>query len=515
MSESDFALAGIDNELPFDQAKQKGLMGHLLQNEVLFLESVHIIEPHWWSNPYLVLVWRAAVDFFTRHKRPGTLEEVKFSSNIADLPPDKQSRCLSIISEAVHQSSRFGLEVMGKQLTEWCRSVYTKKMIEEAAQEWNKLATQKQSVAPVIERVRDGIQQIDRVLMEGVGTNRFTNWKSIIAQRKEELDDVLTWGVPELDQCLNRATKDGGLVRGDLTLLLAPTNIGKTTTCISVARANILRGKKVLFVTHEGNDNNIFDKLLCAMLGKTPGWLLNWHMHEGAEEQINRAVHLLETHMRWIHIPDRSIYAEQIVERIKRESDKFISETGGEHFDLLIDDYPAKLSSIKASKGYLERRHELEIVYDLFRSLAEEYKWHSLCPIQANRAAAKILEGRGDSKKGRFLESDDVADAWGPVTLATNVISINRDSQMRADEVVVFRIGKSRSGETGWNIACNSDFGRCLTHSPELGAAIYRSEDPMSEKVKYFLMAHKGEVVPASSLRMKVEEWTSIMQKKI
>jgi hypothetical protein len=147
--------------------------------------------------------------------------------------------------------------------------------------------------------------------------------------------------------------------------------------------------------------------------------------------------------------------------------------------------------------------------------LAEEYKWHSLCPIQANRASAKILEGRGDSKKGRFLESDDVADAWGPVTLATNVISINRDSQMRADEVVVFRIGKSRSGETGWNIACNSDFGRCLTHSPELGAAIYRSEDPMSEKVKYFLMAHKGEVVPASSLRMKVEEWTSIMQKKI
>jgi hypothetical protein len=69
---------------------------------------------------------------------------------------------------------------------------------------------------------------------------------------------------------------------------------------------------------------------------------------------------------------------------------------------------------------------------------------------------------------------EDAAESWGPITQATNVISINRNEAAKAKGLVTFYIDKSRSSETGYAVVCKSDYGRAITHSNELGAVYYR-----------------------------------------
>jgi hypothetical protein len=166
-----------------------------------------------------------------------------------------------------------------------------------------------------------------------------------------------------------------------------------------------------------------------------------------------------------------------------------MAENEGKGYDLLIDDYPATLGTSQLKgKGY-NRGDSDAYVYDYFVQLSLELNFHSLLAVQSNREGSKVNAKL--KEEGRFLRMEDVAETFGPMKRATNVISINRDAHAMTNNKVTFYICKSRSGQTGWAVYCNSDYDRYITHSNELGCIIYNSALNQSDKIDLLLQQNK------------------------
>jgi hypothetical protein len=171
----------------------------------------------------------------------------------------------------------------------------------------------------------------------------------------------------------------------------------------------------------------------------------------------------------------------------------------GKGFDLLVCDYPAKLGTESNRKGNLSVRDKDDYVYDVFTQIALDLGVHCLDAIQTNRDGSKINKGYRGAEK-RLLTMEDVKESWGPMTTATNVISLNRSPEDEANNRLIAHLCKSRSAEVGWSIICNTNYAAATTHSDDLGCAWYRGTSPMSETIDVLLQQYKGNQIPAQAL---------------
>jgi hypothetical protein len=95
---------------------------------------------------------------------------------------------------------------------------------------------------------------------------------------------------------------------------------------------------------------------------------------------------------------------------------------------------------------------------------------------------------------------EDVMESWGPMTTATNVISINRDPVAQAKGIVTFFICKSRSSEVGWAVACKSNYAAAQSHQPDAASTWYRGVSPMSERIESLLDGFRGREIPMQAV---------------
>jgi len=179
---------------------------------------------------------------------------------------------------------------------------------------------------------------------------------------------------------------------------------------------------------------------------------------------------------------------EEVISIVRRKQEERIAKYGA-GYKILIDDYPAKLTTTQNSKGNYSKRTVDEIVYNNFAQLALENNFHSLCAIQTNREGSKVNKGQ---KEDRLLTMEDVLESWGAMTTATNVWTINRDPMAKVKNRLTYYIDKSRSSETGFAVVCRTKFGNSITHSDKLGATYYQAYGTYSDKVDKLLGDYNG-----------------------
>jgi len=94
-----------------------------------------------------------------------------------------------------------------------------------------------------------------------------------------------------------------------------------------------------------------------------------------------------------------------------------------------------------------------------------------------------------------------VMEAWGPMTAASNVISLNRTVEDANANKITMHGCKSRGGETGWSVVCNTNYNICRTHGNNMGYFWYKGTDALTTPVaKNIATTFNGELVPAEKL---------------
>jgi hypothetical protein len=477
--------------LPFSKKRQEAVLGHLLKNVQFFMLCKDRIKSEWFNfDATNAKLWAALLNFWKRYERyPSNESEFLEFPDISCEDQLTRNRLTSQYTICINESNFHGLDTIKPLLEEWLQTQIYMRSMSKSSTFYNK-----GDISEAFKIIREGMQEVQDTRFTPDEAVDFNQWYEKELEATGELENALTFGIDLVDKLLTPEAKKGGLLRGDTTVLLAPTNIGKTTCMITIACANIKNGKDVLFINHEGREGDILQKMLRCMVGLTVPQYRRMIATPAGLEIINKSAALLRRHMLWLPLCKPGLTVEELDSIINRKTDEW-GQRYGHSFDLLVDDFPALLHTEKNSKGNLAKRHSDDLIYTYFTRWALTHKFHSLVAIQGNRESSKVNRKLNENET-RLLTLEDCSESFGPMQSATNVLTINRDPKSMEAGVVTYYLGKSRSSETGFAILCKSDYASARTHSNSMGGTWYRGAATMTDRISDLLGQYKGQQVP-------------------
>jgi replicative DNA helicase len=479
--------------LPMFPMKQAAIIGHMLNNPSFFIGAIGKIQPNWFRDIYHQKLFNNLVKLHTQIKRVPSVDEFKNFGEFTKEDLGIRNKLFNELGNCLEASVRIGLDTIKPELTSWLHSKILQEAMVKGSKNWNQ---GKYSDSALL--LEQAVKAYHEAKFEEGETVDFLNFTQYLRDTQIDRDNALTTGLTVLDNALLEGATKGGLQLGDTTVLLAPTNVGKTTTMITMAVHNILQGKNVFFMTHEGVPSDIRMKFLKCILGVNTNELFKMYNTPEGMKALEMASKQLNKRLRYIPYNKAGMTIEDVLPIIRREIDKFKAEHDGDGFSLLVSDYPAKLWTSMAAKGNMPHRICVEYVYNIYIQLALEYKMHSLLAYQTNREASKENHGKysDDAGENRLIGVDDAGEAFGPMKDATNVITLNRSPRAELLNQMTFFISKSRSNKTGVAVVAKTNFGAAQTHSNELGAISYVGTRTKDNSIEQILQEHKNEAVP-------------------
>lgn len=491
-------MASVDintiDVLPMSDQKQSAILGHFLINQHFFLTSVRQIKSNWFKNPYESKVYGLAIDLFALLGRQPTIAELKNHPKLFSEDAQIQQKLLASIDKSLINASQIGIDALKPELIDWLHSKILYDSMTKGAKLWNNAKFH--DAAMVLE---ESVREYHDAKFENGIEIRFDNPSAYIPQIETSKGECLTTGLKLLDEALLDGATVGGLQKGDTTVLMAPVNIGKTTSMLTIARHNIMASKSVLLMTHEGRPDDIRLKLLKSVMDASESEILSMYRDPKKQDVLFAFTQFIQKHCTYIPYNKAGMKVEDVIPIIRTAQEKRCLENGGNGYDLLVVDYPGKLSTETASKGNLQTRNIMDTVYEVYVQLALEYKFHSLLAIQTNREGSKVNQHHNNVN--RLLTMEDVSEAWGPMTSASNVITLNRSPNSQHNNRITYYVAKSRSNVVGQAVVAKSNFVHAITHSNELGAVSYMGTKTLEDTIDTYLLSMPGQHIPDDMIR--------------
>jgi replicative DNA helicase len=521
--------------MPFSDIRQQALIGHMFKDSHVFtLVREHLV-PGNFTTPRAQGAYEVLLDWWERHKSYPTVKDVLAQTerlSVLFSDPPVRNGVIAYITAAPAEAAQLNREAILRDLDEWVKVVLYHEGSNESTRLYN---DQKFKEAYVVMK-----KAIDNVLATDLvdeGSIYWTEFAQVVDDRQHLHDDLLTFGLNDMDRCLleptetrlkqvgnvtndfrhlvmkqlkrafvdknyaeveklqgmMRGTFYGSLRKGDTTILLAPTNVGKTTALITVSAINALLGHNVLFLSHEGVKEDIQMKMIRCVLGVTENEVLSTFLKKDPERMktYDYAMYALDRHLVYQSVQVANNTVENVISKIITLNDRR-KAVDGHGFDLLTDDYPANLTTEEAKMGKLSRRERDDKVYGSFVDLAGQLSLHALLAIQTNREGSRKNKD-ADTDASAILEVEDVSESFGTMMRATNVISINRPPAGEKNNWLLYNVAKTRSAEKGWKVTCTSDFAHGRAHWWDLPSTYGNGNNVNVANIEHALKTSPGQ----------------------
>lgn len=251
----------------------------------------------------------------------------------------------------------------------------------------------------------------------------------------------------------------GGLIFKELTLIVADSNVGKSTMSVFMGAQAVRQSRRTLHVTLEMSTARTLIKYFSALVDPSDGIgynnLLRLEPMEKVVQAIIRQQQAYEGYLFLEELPT----GRGTIEDIYRFVDKYNPE-------LIIVDY---LDLLKPPKSRRDRRFELTDIVIALRGLAVETGCAVLTPTQANRAA----------HNRRIVGNQHVSEDYEKVRNADTIMSMGQNTKDVIKKEVVVYLSKSRNSEKDKAERYKIDFNTMSFHliRPEILTATSFSDD--------------------------------------
>jgi replicative DNA helicase len=491
--------------LPFtERNEQFAFLGHVMDYEktAAFMQVRTTVKPEWFSDAYAGRLYSIYCQFYdTYQTTPKSTEDLFLHAGYKNLPKEDQLKVANAERACRQLAPKFRPESMMQMLTDWMRFRLLKAGMEKAERPFNlKDYSQASSI------LEDALKKMQLVSFGGPPPSNWSDYEALAKRRNVQHLDAMSTGLTLLDKKMNPEGRGGAMVKGEATLFLAATNGGKSACMSTIAAHNLMIGKNVLWVTLEGNSDALDEALWGCVLRKTrPDWKrMALYPTEQERQMLGMISAMGERRLRHMHVQEAGNTIERVEANIRQYINSFKAKNNGDSFDLIIVDYPQILTSEGRSNIKMESRDEIRYIYRRLFDLAAEENFHLVTAIQANRAGVKDfrkIHNKNAKHVPRLLTKEDIAESWGVANDAPMVITINRDDVDQKNNTMTFFIDKSRSGETGWAVACKTDFNHCCTHSDEMGATTYRGWDSLANRTNNIINNYKNQEIGSEELK--------------
>ena len=239
-------------------------------------------------------------------------------------------------------------------------------------------------------------------------------------------EKVIPTGCKTLDEMIH-----GGVHEQSLTLVMAPTNIGKTLLLSSMTSAMLLAGKSVLYVTFEDPEVKIGQRIMQNLMDKTQNELKSL----GKEAYMRLFSKMLgqigHNKLKIKEYPEYCVSSLQLKALIKEYKEKHDFKP-----DVIMIDYIGCMVPDGRVDPNMNDNSKLRAIAAQVRSIGLVEKIPIISAMQANRG------GYGKAEMGL----DDAADSFGQTMKADAIFGVTQTPEMKAADMYTVKLLKTRYG---------------------------------------------------------------------
>jgi replicative DNA helicase len=371
-------------------------------------------------------------------------------------PESKIAELEAVTKDCIKTAHVYDERIVTKTLTDWLQTLcYRETLIKCAG------LVHDRNPGSIALAFQEGIKNAQAQSLEKDARFDIGDVESDFGMLTDQVTNNVTTGIDLLDKDLG-----GGLQKKCSTIVVGSTNSGKSSWVLNVAFHNVMQKKKVLYISHEMHPLEIITKFRQRCLRMTKEELIKTFLTPEGRLAIKFLSKSISE--RFVYLPFNKaggMYVEDVLMAIRDQQEQEISKDG-KGFDLIVDDYPMKLSSyeMRQSKDF---RHGIGYVYEQLHQLGIELDCHMLMPVQANREGVK--QNRNRKSEDEMMTSDSTSEAHKVIHDADNVFVLNRSAQDEMSNIMYGLLDKSRSGPKNILYKMNTDFSRMITHDKSLG----------------------------------------------
>jgi len=294
---------------------------------------------------------------------------------------------------------------------DFCKKQSLKDALEQAV---DLIATEKYD--SVVTLMKDAISKGQPATL---GHDFFNDYESRLAKITRS---TVPTGLMQLDK---KDILNGGLARGELGVITAPTGVGKSHFLVHVGCEALRVGKNVIHYTFELSERAVglrYDSNLCNI---------------ASNDVIDRKDEVIKSY-------EESALGRLIIKEyptgsatvmtIRNHIEKLLLK--GFVPSLIIIDYA---DIMRSSRSYDSLRHELKLVYEEIRNLAMDMNFPVWTASQANR----------DASNAEVVGLENMAEAYGKAMVADVVVSLSRKPMEKSTGAGRLFVAKNRAGRDG------------------------------------------------------------------
>ncbi len=229
-------------------------------------------------------------------------------------------------------------------------------------------------------------------------------------------------GIPQIDK---KDILNGGLGRGEIGVVTAPTGVGKSHFLVHVGCEALKVGKNVIHYTFELSERAVglrYDSNLCGIPSNE------------VVERKDEVIKMYEGEGLGRLIIKEYPTGSATVLTIRNHIEKLLLK--GFVPSLIVIDYA---DIMRSSRSYDSLRHELKLVYEELRNLAMDMNFPIWTASQANREASNAS----------VVGLENMSEAYGKAMVADVVLSISRKPMEKATGAGRLFVAKNRAGRDG------------------------------------------------------------------
>jgi len=408
----------IDKLSDYGHNFQVKVIASLFVDRTFLQQTADILDVSYFESESSQWIIEQIQEYFVQYKKPPTLDVMKVQIDAIENKVLRVS-IIKALHEAWNNTDSSDLDFIKEKTLDFCKNQCIK-----------------QAILKSVDKLKDGNYEqikvlIDDAMKAGMDTDVGLDYKTTVAERYT--DQVRS--VTETPWDAINSITDGGFGKGELIVFVAPAGIGKSMGLVNVGAHYLKNGLRVAHYTLELSELYVglrYDAIVTGI----PNQNLKFN-----QEEVHRKVEVLPGELNLKYWPTKTA----TVNTIRANVDKMTML--GQKPDVIIIDYADLL---RGPKG-VEKRLELDSIYEELRGLAGEFEVPVFTASQANRSALEQ----------DIIEADKISESYGKVMIADFIISLSRKVTDKIAGTGRWHIIKNRFGPDGMTFPSNMNMANC------------------------------------------------------
>ena len=393
---------------------QLQLLNQIIVDKDFSHSIIDVIENNYFENKYFKIIIQMVREYYLKYDHTPSFETLEQITK-SELQQELASKIVMDTIKKIKDAPIDGVGFVQEKALKFCKQ-----------QELQKVMGQAQKIIDGGEFENyDTLEELVKTALQ-VGakdtsmTDIFSNLDQVL---EEDYRHPIPMGIPGIDRLLK-----GGLAKGEIGVILAPTGVGKSTILTKIANHSFNLGFNVLQVFFEDNPKVIQRKHITLWTKIHPDDL------SGKKDEVMKKVKEVEESMPNKLIMKKLPSDTMTMSQIKNQIRKMVSD--GIKIDMVVLDY---IDCVVPDKNLGDEWKSEGSVMRAFEAMCHEMDLVGWTATQGNRA----------SISSEVVTTDQMGGSIKKAQVGHVIISVAKTLQQKELKLATIAITKSRIGDDG------------------------------------------------------------------